>query len=200
MMSKIRKVFGSGRVFHSRFQKLKFYLGVFHRLFILLNLVFLVFAGFLALNIFQVSFDGSASHYGDDRTVYISEASVENVSSVYDSDLEKGFCLYGSRNESSFVLEEVVNVDADYQSRSRVEFSCMSATVSRIPELVNNESMFLLGGMHTHPLSSKLSRPDSYRFGVSGNIYGLTGIYNGRALSFYSGSSLSRPLEMVVLD
>lgn len=201
VIGRIKKWFWHNKVFYSRGQQVKFWSRVLVRFSLILNVVVLAVAGFLFLNVFGVPNDFGSSHDEDRRSVYISDSDLKAVETVYDEDLEKGFCLYGSYSRYSIQVEDAVYVyNPEVQTDSSISFSCFEQTVERLPKLVNNDSYYLIGNIHTHPEYARLSRPDAFVFGATSMLMETFGIYNGEELKFFTSRSLSYGLDKYVED
>ena len=201
MIGRIKKWFWHNQVFHSRGQQVKFWIRVSAKFTLILNLLFLGTMVFLFVNVFGVPNAIDADHGEDIRSVYIDDSDVDVLREKYDEDLEKGFCVYGSYSRYSVQIEDVVhNSDPMIQDEGSIRFNCIDETVERLPELVNNESYYLIGNIHTHPEYAKLSRPDAFTFGVTNMFQETFGVYNGVELEFFTSRSLSYGLDKYVED
>lgn len=201
MIGRIRDWLWRERFFNSRFEELRFWLGVYVRFLFVLGVVAFAVVGYLFVNIFGVPGVPGSSHGEDTRSVYISDSDLKAVETVYDKDMEKGFCLYGSYSRYSIQVEDVVYVyNPEVQTEDSIRFDCVEQTKERLPKLLNNDSYYLIGNIHTHPDNARLSRPDAFIFGYLNVFQETFGVYNGERLEFFTSRSLSYGLEKYVED
>lgn len=199
-LGKIKKYFWHNRVFHSRTHKLKYWMRVLHRASSVLSIVFLVSVTWIYIGAFDFPVLMQTAHDSDDRTVEISSSDIEEISSRYDEDLEKGFCLYGYADREKIVVEEVVHDDNPLsQSDGRISFVCGDESLDRAEELLTT-NLTLVGNVHTHPRGARLSRGDAFAFGSSMFLQDTYGVYNGEDLEFFSPGSLSDGLSKNVVS
>lgn len=165
--------------------------------FTLVSLLSIILIGvFLFVNIFGLPNGVSPGHDNDSRSVFIEDSEIDVIREKYDSDLEKGFCLYGDYSNDSIRVRDVVHDDNPVsQNKHSISFNCIDETVERLPKLVNDDSYRLIGNVHTHPRYAKLSRPDAFTFGSFSLFQEAFGIYNGDELEFFTSRSLSYGLE-----
>lgn len=125
---------------------------------------------------------------GSNYEVVVSEDQVDVFDQHYTSELENGFCLYGSIEDEQVVVDEVVHVDDPRkQSRGAISFTCIPETLDRLPQLMKQGDFGFLGIVHTHPSGSpRLSRSDAAMLGLTFYVVKVSGVYNGDEVEFYT--------------
>lgn len=198
MFSRLKRFFSSGIVFHSRIERVKWWMGTLKKFGDALSILFVFIAISVYLGVFGFSGFSQVAHGMDNREVNISEAEIYEVEKRYDEDLEKGFCVYGYEESGYLVVEEVVH-DSNpmLQERGRIKFTCIDETVERLPELLSSD-LSLIGNIHTHPDNAVLSKGDVFSFGAMRFVQDTFGVYNGEELKFFTPESLSYSLNMNV--
>lgn len=139
-------------------------------------------------------------HSQDQRTVILSEDDRRNFLHNYTSNLEEGWCLYGSINETHIVIDDVVHSSTTDKQSDRISFSCIPETVQQLTDWENPR---LIGDVHSHPDRSKsrLSRGDIHGWALVGPLVKVKGVYTvGDGAEFFTVQSLSTPLDKRVVE
>ncbi|MFB6163841.1 MAG: hypothetical protein ABEJ31_01645 [Haloarculaceae archaeon] len=142
---------------------------------------------------------GSTAYSDDGRTVVIDGAQRAKFARQYSADHEEGWCLYGSANQSTIRIDEVVHARALSKQTGHVTFTCVPESTDR---LAHAEDPRLLGAVHSHPgfNRSYLSRLDIMLWGRVSPIVAVMGVYTERdGVKFFTTESLTRPLRTVVV-
>lgn len=152
-----------------------------------------------------------SGHDEDNRTVYIDEKGFAKFKHYYEPYEEQGFCLFGNVSDSRIYVQDVDYVENPLmQKQDEIRFVCRNELLNRSEKLLTDESYKLVGGVHTHPVTSGdcrlfsdsacLSKPDALATGSTSYFAPLMGVYDGSKLRFFTQHSLSRPLDREIYN
>jgi proteasome lid subunit RPN8/RPN11 len=143
---------------------------------------------------------GAVAYNDDERTVVVDADELRQFERQYDSDVEEGWCLYGSSNETHVRIESVVHARPLDQRSGHVTFTCIPETLGRVAALNRPD---LLGAVHSHPDFNRswLSRKDVMLWGRVSPVIEVMGVYTDRdGPEFFTIESMTAPLEKRVIE
>lgn len=141
-------------------------------------------------------------HADDDRIVSIEQEHLDYLEEDYDPNLENGYCVFGYKTDSEFIVEEIEQATIHKQTKHSVNFDCIDRIWERKEDLLLDKEYKLIGDIHTHPprSSNSLSYVDTGGTTISNLItYELRGVYHiDDGLGVYTSESLQQPLPLEV--
>mgnify|MGYP006286581883 CR=1 FL=1 len=168
-----------------------------NRVSVFLLVISVVLLGIFVQRVAPVHVDGGTST--EPTSISFTRSQIQWLDENYNYSVENGFCLFGHREESQVVVEQVEYVDNPArQSKWAMSFTCIPQILARSENLLLREDYELVGAVHTHPRTKTLSGVDRDTFRFFDPVLSVFGVYNNGSLKMYSSPGQEEALTNVL--